>query len=161
MVKSKGESDLSRYIHKSHNVTVLMYHIVCTTKYRKVVIDENVDITIKEVCLEISNRYEIEFIEIGTEGDHVHFLLQSVPKYSVSKIVTLLKSILAREVFKKHPEIKKKLWGGEFWTDGYYASTVGLHANETIIKEYVKNQGKEKEYKKIHYQKPKEQMTLF
>jgi REP element-mobilizing transposase RayT len=54
-----------------------------------------------------------------------------------------------------------KLWGGEFWTDGYYISTVGMHGNETVIKYYVKNQGKEKEYKQLHYQKPRTQMTLF
>ena len=152
---------MSRYIHKSHNVSVLMYHIVCPTKYRRVVIDDNVENTIKETCIEISNRYEIEFIEIGTEGDHVHFLLQSVSKYAPTQIVTIIKSIIAREVFKKNPEVKKKLWGGEFWTDGYYISTVGMHGNETVIKYYVKNQGKEKEYKQLHYQKPRTQMTLF
>lgn len=152
---------MSRYIHKSHNVSVLMYHIVCPTKYRRVVIDDNVENTIKETCIEISNRYEIEFIEIGTEGDHVHFLVQSVPKYAPTQIVTIIKSIIAREVFKKNPEVKKKLWGGEFWTDGYYISTVGMHGNETVIKYYVKNQGKEKDYKQLHYQKPRTQMTLF
>ena len=117
--------------------------------------------TIKETCIEISNRYEIEFIEIGTEGDHVHFLVQSVSKYAPTQIVTIIKSIIAREVFKKNPEVKKKLWGGEFWTDGYYISTVGMHGNETVIKYYVKNQGKEKDYKQLHYQKPRTQMTLF
>jgi putative transposase len=152
---------LSRYIHKSHNVSVLMYHIVCPTKYRRVVIDEKVDNTIKETCIEISKRYEIEFIEIGTEGDHVHFLVQSVPKYSPTQIVTIIKSIIAREVFKKNPIVKKKLWGGEFWTEGYYISTVGMHGNEDVIKNYVKNQGNEKEYIQLHYQKPSVQLTLF
>lgn len=84
------------YWHKRHNVSVLLYHLVCPAKYRRVVVDEQVDAVLRESCLEISLRYElryeIAFIEIGTgcplgRGDHVHFLLQSVPSYSVSKIV--------------------------------------------------------------------------
>lgn len=90
----------------------------------------------------------MKFIEIGTDRDHVHFLVQSVPTYSVTKIVTLLKSLTAREIFKRCPQVKKKLWGGEFWTDGYFASTVGKHGDENMIGKYVKNQGNE--YSKLH-----------
>jgi REP element-mobilizing transposase RayT len=85
-----------------------------------VVISEEADKTLKEVCEEISKRYGIQFLEIGTEGDHVHFLVQSVSAYSPTKIATTIKSIIAREIFTKHPEVKKKLWGGEFWTDGHF-----------------------------------------
>ena len=85
------------------------------------------------------------------------FLVQSVPSYSVSKMINMLKSITAKELFKRFPEIKTKLWGGKFWTSGYYANTVGQYANEEVIKAYVKNQGTENEYKKIH----KNQLTLF
>ena len=125
---------MSIYIHKSHNVSVLMYHIVCPAKYRNVVFSEEVDQTLKEVCLEISKRYEIHFLEIGTDGDHVHFLVQSVPTYSPTKIVRTIKSITAREIFRRIPSVKKDLWGGEFWTDGYYISSVGKKGNETVIK---------------------------
>ena len=90
---------MSEYIHKSHNVSVLMYHIVCPAKYRRVVISEEVDRTLREVCEGISRRFEIRFLEIGTEGDHVHFLVQSVPMYSPTKIVTTIKSILAKKIF--------------------------------------------------------------
>ncbi len=138
-----------------------MYHIVCPTKYRRVVIDEAVEATIKETCMEISKRYEIEFIEIGSEGDHVHFLVQSIPTYAPYQIVKMIKSIIAREVFRLHPIIKKKLWGGEFWTDGYYISSVGMYGNENVIKNYVKNQGKEANYNRLHYQKPIENSRLF
>ena len=115
---------MSDYIHKSHNVTVLIYHLVLPAKYRRVVFDEDVDNVLKEVCLDIEKRYQIKFLEIGSDKDHIHFLLQSVPTYSVTKIVTILKSITAREVFKRCPQVKKKLWGGEFWTDGYFVNTV-------------------------------------
>ena len=139
---------MSEYIHKSHNVTVLLYHLVFPAKYRKAVFDEKVDLEIKEVCLEIEKRYEIKFLEIGTDKDHVHFLVQSIPTYSVTKLVTMIKSLTARELFRRCPHIKKQLWGGEFWTDGYFASTVGKHGDEQMIGQYVKNQGKE--YKKLH-----------
>lgn len=85
---------------------------------------EEVDHTIKDICIEISKRYQIYFLEIGTDKNHVHFLVQSVPTYSATKIVTIIKSLTAREVFLKNPEVKKKLWGGEFWTDGYFVNTV-------------------------------------
>ena len=128
---------MSIYIHKSHNVSVLMYHIVCPAKYRNVVFSEEVDQTLKEVCLEISKRYEIHFLEIGTDGDHVHFLVQSVPTYSPTKIVRTIKNITAREIFRRIPLVKKDLWGGEFWTDGYYISSVGKKGTETVIKTYI------------------------
>ena len=153
---------MSKYTHKSHNVSVLMYHIVCPSKYRRVVFDSRVDEVLKEVCLEIAARYEIEFIEIGTDNDHVHFLVQSVPMYSPTKITKIIKSITAREIFVQVPEVKKKLWGGEFWSKGYFVSTVGKHGNESIVSHYVKTQGRLKEYKLLHKQPAKEgQMTLW
>ncbi len=134
---------MSEYIHKSHNATVLLCHIVFPTKYRRVVIDENIDRTIKDACLEIEKRFELHFMEIGTDKDHIHLLVQSVPMYPITKIVMTIKSITAKEVFRLHPEVKKALWGGEFWTDGYFASTVGKHGNEDMISKYVKEQGRE------------------
>ena len=108
----------SHYIHKQHNVSVLMYHIVCAAKYRRVVMSEAVDGVLTAVCLEIAKRWEIWFLEIGVDGDHAHFLVQLVPMYSPTRIVQTVKSITAREVFAKVPEVKRKLWGGEFWGRG-------------------------------------------
>jgi len=147
---------MSEYIHKSHNVTVLLYHLVFPAKYRRAVFDEQVDAVLREVCLEIEKRYEIKFVEIGIDKDHVHFLVQSVPSYSVTKLVTMLKSLTAREVFKRCPQVKRQLWGGEFWSDGYFASTVGKHGNESMIAQYVKAQGND--YLQLHRN---EQLTLF
>ena len=147
---------MSEYIHKSHNVTVLIYHLVFPAKYRRAVIDEQVEIVLKDVCLEIEKRYQIRFLEIGTDEDHVHFLVQSVPTYSVTKIVTMVKSLSAREVFRRCPQVKKQLWGGEFWTDGYFATTVGKHGDENTIANYVKKQGQT--YEKLHENR---QLKLF
>lgn len=141
---------MSLYIHKEHNVSVLLYHLVCPAKYRRVVFTRRVDGEIKNICLEIAKRYEMHFVEIGTDKDHVHFLVQSVPMYAPTKIVRIIKSITAREVFARVPEVKKELWGGEFWSDGYYISTIGKHGNEHMIARYVKSQGRDQEYVMIH-----------
>ena len=152
---------MSEYIHKSHSVSVLLYHYVCPAKYRRVVFDEEVDEILKEVCEEIEKRYEIKFLEIGTDRDHVHFLLQSIPRYSRSEIIKKIKSITAREIFAQCPQVKKKLWGGEFWSDGYYVSTVGSHGNEDTVGKYVKNQGKAEDYKELYKSQEIEQITMF
>src|SRR5262249_62021095 len=108
----------SKYLHKSHNVSVLLYHVVCAAKYRRVVFSEHVDEVLREACLEIAKRYALVFLEIGTDRNHVHFLIQSVPMYSPTKIVQTVKSLTARQVFAQAPEVKKQLWGGGFWGKG-------------------------------------------
>lgn len=135
---------------------MLLYHLVFPAKYRRVVFDKEVDEALKEVCLEIERRYQVKFIEIGTDKDHVHFLVQSVPAYPVTKIVTMIKSLSAREIFRRCPKVKRQLWGGEFWTDGYFASTVGKHGDENMIGDYVRKQGNE--YSKLYEDR---QLALF
>ncbi|NRA86059.1 MAG: IS200/IS605 family transposase [Rhizobiales bacterium] len=139
---------MSEYIDKSHNVTVLLYHLVFPTKYRRAFFYGQVDEVLRDVCLKIEDRYQMKFLEIGTDEDHVHFLVQSIPTYPVTKLVTIIKSITTREIFRLCPHVKKQLWGGEFWSDGYFASTVGKHGDEGTIKRYVQNQGKE--YSQLH-----------
>ena len=146
---------MTEHIFKRHNKTLLLYHIVCPSKYRRKVFTEEVERSLKEVCVQISECYEIHFIEIGTDEDHVHFLIQSIPTMSPSMIVQTIKSITAKEIFRVHPEIKKKLWGGKFWTSGFYVNTVGQYGNERIIRQYVQKQ--RKTYHQIH----RCQLTLF
>jgi len=121
------------------------------------VFNERVDQELKNICLEISNKYELHFLEIGTDDDHVHFLIQSIPAYSPTKIATTIKSLTARQIFARLPEIKKQLWGGNFWSSGYFVSTVGKNATETTIQQYVKNQGIDSQYNQLH----KDQLRIF
>lgn len=125
---------MDAHIYKRHNKTMLLCHLVFPVKYRRKVINGHISEYIKEVCLDIGERYEIQFIEVGTDEDHIYFLIQSVPTISISKIVQIIKSITAREVFKNHPEVKKELWGGNFWTSGFYANTAGQYRNKEVIK---------------------------
>ena len=139
---------MSEHVIKRHNKNLLLYHIVCPIKYRRKVLTEDVEEGLKQICLEIEKCYEIGYVEIGADEDHVHFLIQSVPSYLPSAIVQTTKSITAKQIFIRFPEVKRMLWGGKFWTSGYYINTVGYYGNEKIISDYVKNQGRS--YKQIH-----------
>ena len=141
------------HIRKSHNKSLLIFHLVCPVKYRRDIFTETNSTTLKSICLELSTRYPYEFIEIGIDEDHVHFLIHTVPNIQISSMVQTIKSITAREMFTRHPEVKIFLWGGQFWTDGYYINTVGQYGNLNMLTNYVKNQGL-KNYQQIHHQQP-------
>ena len=117
---------------------------------------KEVDNELKNICLVTSKRYSIYFLKIGTDKDHAHFLIQSVPIYSPTQIARIVKSITAREIFQRRPEVKEKLCRGEFWTNGYFISSVGKHQSERAIGRYVKNHGRQKEYVQLH----KDQLRL-
>ena len=102
---------MSDYRHKRHNVSSLLYHIVCPAKYRRVIFDTEVDIVLKDVCLDIAKRYEIVFLEIGTDKDHVHFLVQSVPMYSPTQIVQIIKNSHGPRDFSPRPDRQKAFVG--------------------------------------------------
>lgn len=133
------------YIRHTHNVSNLVYHIVCPTKYRRVVLDGRVEGCLRQVCEGIELGWDwIHFLEVGVDQDHVHYLVQSTPAHSPGEIVRVVKSVTARHVFKEHPEVKKKLWGGNFWSEGYFVASVGRFTSENVITEYVRTQGKPK-----------------
>lgn len=117
------------------------YHIVFPVKYRKALLREEIAAELKHLSKEIGERYEIDFDEIGSDRDHIHVLCSFHPKYSIGEVVRRFKSITARELFKKFPDLRKELWGGEFWSDGYYVATVGERGNWKVVENYVKNQG--------------------
>src|SRR3989344_8361614 len=149
------------HVFKSHNKSLLIFHLVCPVKYRRKVFTEANEQTLKSVCLELGIRYEYIFLEIGIDQDHVHFLIQTVPNILISGMVQTIKSITTKHMFEKHPEVKIFLWGREFWTDGYYLNTVGQYGNLAMLENYVKNQGI-KNYKQIHHERVRTQtMSLF
>ena len=141
---------MAENISKSHNVSVLLYPLVCPAKYRRKIFSEEVTKSLLLICFEITVKYEIEFIEIGTDADHVHFLIQGLPRMSPSEIVRVVKSITGREIFRLHPEVKTMLWGGHLWSSGYYINTVGQHGTEEVIKKYIEDQGRVNEYEKVY-----------
>lgn len=131
-------------LHKScHKVFKIKYHFVFVIKYRKDLFKEQKYMdTFRLVCKGLEERYSMRFETIGFDEDHVHFLLQSVMKYSPSQLFRIVKSITAIKIFEEHPDLKKELWGGEFWSDGGYAGTVGEGVNADIIRAYIAKQGR-------------------
>ena len=101
------------------------YHIVFPVKYRKALLSVEVTKALKEISKGFEERFELDMNQIGCDENHIHILASFHPKYSIGQFVRLYKSITARQIFLKFPELKKDLWGGEFWTDGYYVATVG------------------------------------
>ena len=132
---------MADHLLKSHNKTLIIFHLVCPVKFRRDIFTSGNEATFKSVCLELGLRYEYKFLEIGIDGDHVHFLIQTIPNIQIARMVQTIKSITAREMFRRQPEVKKFLWGGEFWTDGYYLNTVGQYGNLKMLENYVKKQG--------------------
>ena len=128
-----------------HCVWQIHYHIVFPVKYRKVLLDEEVVETIRETAIGIGQRYAIEMEAIGMDKDDIHILCSSHPKMSPGEIVRIFKSITGREVFRRKPLVRKELWGGEFWADGYYITTVGERGSWKTVEEYILSQGKTKE----------------
>ena len=125
-----------------HNAYQIHYHFVTPVKYRKAIFgSSDREQTLIRICTEIEERYSIEFEQVGMDRDHVHYLLSAAPKYAPSQIIQIVKSIIARELFRQHPELRKDLWGGELWTDGFFVATVGEGGNKDIIKQYVAKQG--------------------
>ncbi len=130
-------------MHACHKVYEIKYHMCFVVKYRKdIFLKVKLTDHMKIIMLEIEKRYYLAAETIGFDEDHVHILVQAAPRYSPSRVIQIIKSITARELFEKFPEIKKELWGGEFWSDGGYIGTVGEGSNAEIIRGYIKKQGR-------------------
>jgi putative transposase len=125
-----------------HNIYDTHYHIVFPVKYRKALLTDDLPLAIVSIAQEISARYDITFEKIGCDRDHLHILASFPPKYSGSAVVRIFKSITAKQLFLRFPALRKELWGGEFWSDGFYIATVSERGNWKAVEQYVANQGK-------------------
>ena len=140
----------------SHCVYQIRYHMVMCVRYRKQMLRQaKYRQTLVETLREIGKRYWYEIEEVGTDGDHVHVFVGAGGRWAPSRIMQVMKSITAREMFRVHPEIRGVLWGGEFWSDGGYIGTVGEGTTEEVVKCYIQQQGSPAE--KAMYR----QLTLF
>jgi len=121
----------------SHAVYDLKYHFVWVPKYRKMILREEIVKRVEEVFGEIAEAYEFEIERMAVVEDHVHIFLSAPPKYAPGEIVRILKSRSAKVVFKEFREVKKELWGGEFWSDGYFVRSVGDEVTAEVIRRYI------------------------
>ena len=137
----------------SHAVYDTKYHLVWAPKYRKWILRGDIQERVKEIFQEVAEHHGFLIDTLEVAPDHVHIFLSFPPRYSISKVVGMLKSISASVIFKEHPEVKKQLWGGEFWEDGYFARTVGDKVTAEVIRKYIMHHREQK--------KTPEQLELF
>ncbi len=128
-----------------HNISECYYHIQITVKYRKSLLSKEVEGAIVGALKGLKERYAIEINTVGFDRNHVHILCRYLSKYSGGQVIKIIKRISGKRVFEEAPEVKKELWGGEFWTDGYYIATISGKGNKGVIEKYIKNQGREKD----------------
>ena len=122
----------------SHAVYDLKYHFVWIPKYRKMILTEAIVERVEEIFREVAEIYEFEIQTMAVVvEDHVDIFLSAPPKYAPGEIVRILKSRSAKAVFKEFPEVKRKLWAGEFWSDEYFVRTVGDQVTTEIIRRYI------------------------
>jgi putative transposase len=125
----------------SHSVYKIRYHMVTAVKYRKSLLNSEVEECIRETLKGISQRYEIIIDEVGFDQNHIHIFCGAAPRLSPLRVISIIKSITAQKVFERFPSLKKEqLWGGEFWSDGKYIGTVGKATSEKVIRNYIRNQ---------------------
>ncbi len=128
----------------SHCVYDTHYHIVFPVKYRKSLLVAGVPEAIAEIATEIGERYDIDFENVGFDQNHIHLLCSFSPtEHSGGDVVGIFKSITAKQLFLRFPQLRKILWGGKLWAAGYYFATVGARGDLETVRRYVKNQGKE------------------
>ena len=124
----------------AHAVYNSLNHYVWIPKYRKAILRRSVRAYVEYVLKRIAREYDLEIVELALTPDHVHLLMSTPPRYSPAQIMQLFKGISAREVFKKFPWLRKILWAGEFWSDGYYWGTAGDKTSTEIVLKYIRDQ---------------------
>lgn len=135
---TKIDTDLWRWYH---NVSECHYHFQITIKYRKAVLEQPVIDTILKTLKGFKERFAVGIHKIGFDQNHIHILCQFLPKYSGGQVIGLIKKLTARPCLKI-PSVKAELWGGEFWTDGYYIATVSSRGSKETIERYIEKQGR-------------------
>ena len=124
----------------SHAVYDTSYHLVWCPKYRKKIFGRgDIRERAEQLIREISEEYGFEIVEMEVAVEHVHILLSFPPKRSIGEVVRIIKSNSARELFREFPSMKRRLWAGELWEDGYFARTVGDRMTRDVIEKYIEH----------------------
>jgi len=136
--------------YASHCSYRIRYHMVFVLKYRKCLIDSKIFDHIIQILSDISERYYLNFQAVGCERNHLHILVEAAPRYSPSEVMQICKSITAKQLFKKFPELEEELWGGHLWSEGGHIDTVGDGYDVKAMEQYIKKQGVSASQMKLH-----------
>ena len=123
-----------------HAVYDLKYHVVWIPKYRKDILGKEISDYLKATFNKIAEEYGFRIDTMEVVEDHVHIFVEVPPRYSPAQVVQIMKSISAREVFKAFPDLRKQLWAGELWNDGYFVRSVGDEVTADVIRKYIEYQ---------------------
>jgi len=133
-----------------HAVYELKYHLVWVPKFRVHILDKEVAGYVKVVFEQIAQEYEFQIDTMEVMEDHVHVFIEAAPRYAPAEVVQIMKSISAREVFKKFPKIRKAMWSGRIWGDGYFVRSVGDKVTSDVIRKYIEYQKQEETSSQLH-----------
>lgn len=118
----------------------IQYHIVWCVKYRHKVLNGQVETRLIEILGQIASDNGFQIVEINTDKDHIHLLVNCSPQHYIPNMMKALKGVSARLLMKEFGDsLKKKLWGGHLWNPSYFVATVSEHTEEQI-RTYIKNQ---------------------
>lgn len=145
----QSQKEITMMLHRSHNVTQLIYHVVFAFKYRRPLFDRRVLDILGRTFERLAAQYEVAFLEVGADSDHIHLLVQTPPKHSVTSTVRLIKSLTAIALIKEYPEIYRSIYlkpqgknDTAIWSRGYYAANANAKVDE--IRRYIRNQGEKR-----------------
>lgn len=117
----------------------IQYHVVWCVKYRHKVLVGDIDTRLKEILHQIAEEHGFAIVQMESDSDHIHLLIDCTPQHSILNMIKALKGVSARLLFKEFPQLKEKLWGGNLWNPSYFVATVSEHT-EAQIKQYIQNQ---------------------
>jgi putative transposase len=120
-----------------HAVFDLKYHLVWIPKYRRQILVGEAAQYAKEVLWRIADEYGFWVDVMEVMEDHVHVFLEAPPRYSPAEVVQIMKSISARELFRRFPRLREQLWASELWSDGYFVRSVGDQVTTEVIRHYI------------------------
>ena len=141
-------------LHGAQTTYQIGYHMVWGVKYCKHVLNNTMKQYLVELTKELCESYEYHFMCIGIAPNHVHLFVGAPPKIAPAKVVQTIKSITARNLYKEFPQLRRQLYGGAIWKDGYYIGTIGEGQTEEKVRMYIAKQGK-------HSEKTMKQLKLF
>jgi len=130
---------VSKVIHGRGYVYSLQYHLVWCIKYRRKILVNEIEKSLKEILIGLCKDHEITIEEMETDKDHIHMLISLKPQHYIPTVVKTLKGQSARRLFKLHPEIKRFLGGGHLWNPSYFIATVSENTEEQVLR-YIQNQ---------------------
>lgn len=132
-------------VHAMYNI---QYHFVWIPKYRRMILEDEIQKETKAIIHGIGERYDFEILEMSVKRDHIHLFLSAPPWYSPAEIVKTLKGVSAKHLFRRFPSIKEKLWGGNLWSRGYFVGTSGDKITNDLVRKYIQRQREQEDHTK-------------